>query len=380
MYDRIGRRSGQTGGGSKISGLERTPGKTTLTSALPVQREASTTAVLSAKSDGAASETAAERGAPQSEAAPNISAVPEADSSTSGSTAPETGSTSAGHTAHASGQEGAQRTPVNAGEGESGSIGTITGPGLVKSKGDSDAFPSVEAGPSPGGMPVELSMTTTMSSGLGAAIGEGKHDSGDLTASTTFSQPGGRSVSPFGSEFYEPAFSGTTWTLSGGVCKITTTLDINCPWGTASGGRTDIKSGTDGAITKSNWSNVRDDLIPSTSSPYKSPRTKFYSQSLVERHEQFHGTDDEGWTKSSGIPLAQAKAKAATINSSTASADVTNLLTSVLAMLRSENLKWYKGGGSSHDSYAGEIRAYIDGKPEYEKLAKAVEAHGKTLT
>jgi hypothetical protein len=120
-------------------------------------------------------------------------------------------------------------------------------------------------------------------------------------------------------------------------------------------------------------------LKPSASSPHKSRRTKLYSQALVERHEKFHGTDDEGWSKSSGIPLVQAKAKAATITSATASADVTQLLKDCLSMLRSENLKWYEGGGSSHDAYTGEIRAYADGKPHYETLANAVEAHGKTL-
>ncbi len=120
-------------------------------------------------------------------------------------------------------------------------------------------------------------------------------------------------------------------------------------------------------------------MKPSGSSPHKSRRSKFYSQALVERHEKFHGTDDEGWTKSSGIALVETKAKAATTNSISANADVTKLLSDSLTMLGSENLKWYKGGGSSHDSYAGEIRAYGDGKPEYQKLADGVETHGKTL-
>ncbi len=44
-----------------------------------------------------------------------------------------------------------------------------------------------------------------------------------------------------------------------------------------------------------------------------------------------------------------------------------------------ENYKWYKGGGAAHDSYAGEIRAYADGKPEYQKLADDVEKQGKAL-
>jgi hypothetical protein len=292
---------------------------------------------------------------------------------------------SAGSEATKPGAPGSQHPPVggetSSGDARSGSIGTITGPGILKSAGDPHGAEH-EASHSSSAtrpMPIELSMTTTSSAHSAPSMGAEKQDTGELVAGTTFSQVGGRPVSPFGAESFEPAFSGTTWTLAGGVCKINTILDINCPWGTASGGCTDVPSGTAGMITKANWQDVRDDLTPGTSSPFKSRRSKFYSQGLVERHEKFHGTDDEGWVKSSGLALAQAKAKTATINSPTAGADVARALTTCLSMLRSENLKWYKGGGSAHDSYAGEIRAYADGKAEYDKLAKAVETHGKTL-
>lgn len=267
-------------------------------------------------------------------------------------------------------------------EGAQGSLSLVEVPGVAKSSGDAEDV-GAEAGPEAkgdGAMPVAFSLDTrTNFIEVSDLSPGGKHDTGDIAAKTTFSQPGGRAVSPFGSEFYEPKFDSTTWTFSGGVCKISTTLQINCPWGTNAGGRTNIASGTDAAITKANWQKVRDDLKPSASSPHKSPRTTYYSKSLVERHEKFHGTDDEGWTKSSGVALVQAKAKKATIQSASAAKDVEALLKSCLSTLQSENLKWYKGGGSSHDSYAGEIRAYADGKPHYAKLATDVEAHGKTL-
>lgn len=269
-----------------------------------------------------------------------------------------------------------------ASEGAGGSLSLVEIPGVAKSSGDADDVQAegAPAGKDDGAMPVALSLgTQTNFFEVSDLSRGGKQDTGDLAATTTFSQPGGRAVSPFGSEFYEPKFDSTSWTFTGGVCKIATTLQINCPWGTNAGGRTDIASGTDAAITKANWEKVRDDLKPSTSSPHKSPRTKYYAKDLVERHEKFHGTDDESWTKSSGVALVQAQAKKATITAASASKDVETLLKSCLSTLQSENLKWYKGGGSSHDSYAGEIRAYADGKPHYTKLASDVETHGKTL-
>ncbi len=196
----------------------------------------------------------------------------------------------------------------------------------------------------------------------------------------TFSQPGGKPVSPFGEESFEPAFENITHAFNSSKCVIKADLDINCPWGTNSGGRINVPSATDAVITKSNYIDIKNDLTPSATTPHKSPRTKYYSQALVEKHEKFHGTDDYGWVKSSGLPIVKATLEAGNISSGIASAtEVSKLVEKSRIKLVNENFKWYKGGGTSHGSYAGEIRAYADGKAAYKKLAEDVEKHGKTL-
>jgi hypothetical protein len=186
-------------------------------------------------------------------------------------------------------------------------------------------------------------------------------------------------VSPFGSEFYEPAFKGISYTFAGGKCTISAKLDVVCPWGTNAGGRTDVPSATDAVVTKTAWPNIKADLQPGAASPFKSLRTKYYSQSLVEKHEKFHGTEDNSWTTSSGLGIVKAYLEAGNVASASAKTDVDTLVNGARTKLISENLKWYKGGGAAHDSYAGEIRAYADGKASYQKLADDVEKHGKTL-
>jgi hypothetical protein len=235
--------------------------------------------------------------------------------------------------------------------------------------------------PSPGGVGnVLANIQLTFSQPKTDRLGTGKDD--PVASGVTigaFSQPGGRAVSPFGGEFYEPAFTGISYAFAGGKCTITATLDVVCPWGTNSGGRTDVPTATDPVVTKANWAAIKADLEPAAASPFKSPRTHYYSQSLVERHEQFHGTDDNAWTTASGLGIVKTFIEAATIAPGSAAADVPVLLDGARVKLIAENLTWYKGGGASHDSYAGEIRAYTDGKAAYKKLADDVETHGKTL-
>lgn len=209
---------------------------------------------------------------------------------------------------------------------------------------------------------------------------EGKEDSVSSNVLLgNFTQPGGKRVSPFGSESFEPAFTNVNCKFSGGNCLLKAQLDVECPWGTNAGGRVDVPSATDTVVTKNNWTQIRDDLMPSSKSPHKSPRRKYYSKALVERHEKFHGTDDFKWVKTSGLGIVKLFIEAGNISSKKPIPQAQKLLQKARRKLINENLKWYKGGGTSHSSYLGEIRAYADGKPLYEKLAKGVEKHGKTL-
>jgi len=281
-----------------------------------------------------------------------------------------------------------QPEPTNPAPGASGTIpdivtppyeGKVTEPEISVPKADQAA----------GRVPVavNLSMGPLQQPKLDANSAAGKYDPVASGVSMgTFSQPGGRAVSPFGAEFYEPAFSGISWAFSGGKCTISAKLDPICPWGTNAGGDIDVPSATDPVVTAATWKAIHDDLQPSATSPFKSPRTKYYSQALVERHEKFHGTDDLGWTTSTGIGFVKTSLEAGSVTAPASAADkarvdtdVANLLNTARTKLIAENLKFYKGAGADHDSFAGEIRAYADGKAEYQKLADAVEAQGKKL-
>jgi hypothetical protein len=257
----------------------------------------------------------------------------------------------------------------------------ITPPGEGKNTAPESAAAEKADGPMPvGAIPVVANIH------LNSSPPRAVHDQGNKTDAVisgvtqgALSQPGGKAVDPFGAESYEPSFTGVAWAFASGKCTISATFNPICPWGTASGGCTDVPSATAPVVTKDNWSAIRDDLKPGASSPFKSKRDKYYSQTLVERHEKFHGTDDNGWTTSSGMGIIKAQLEAGSVATASANADVTALVEAARVKVVAENLKWYKGGGAAHDSYAGEIRAYADGKPEYQKLADGVEKQGKAL-
>lgn len=262
----------------------------------------------------------------------------------------------------------------------SGSVpDVVTLPGQGRSTGEEGeevAQLPLPAGPAN----VKLDIGLRFRSQQRGGVGHGKRDAAIAGVSMgAFSQPSGRAVSPFGAEFYEPAFTGIRYAAAAGKYTITATLDIICPWGTSSGGATDVPSATDAVVTKANWAAIKADLMPGAASPYKSPRTTYYSQALVERHEKFHGTDDNAWSAGSALPIVKAHIEAGSITPATAAADVTALLDAARTKLIAENLKYYKGGGASHDAYAGEINAYADGKAAYTALANAVEVQGKSL-
>ena len=195
-------------------------------------------------------------------------------------------------------------------------------------------------------------------------------------------QPDGGTLgaTEFGKEAFKPTFTSVSHAFAGGKCTITATFNPVCPWTTQSRGRTDVPSATDAVVTKDNWPDIKSDIAPKSTSPFKSPRTAFYSQKLVERHEKFHGTEDEKWVTSSGLGIVKTKIESGTVSdSAAATTEVAALLETARLLSISENLKWYKGTGTSHDSFKGEIDAYADGKAEYQKLADDVEVQGKKL-
>ncbi len=233
-------------------------------------------------------------------------------------------------------------------------------------------------------LPVVANISVNHSPVTPASHGDNSKTDAAVAALTqgALSQPDGGTLgaTEFGKEAFKPTFTSVSHAFAGGNCTITATFNPVCPWTTQSRGRTDVPSATDAVVTKDNWPDIKSDLAPKATTPFKSPRTAFYSQKLVERHEKFHGTEDEKWVTSSGLGIVKTKIESGTVaDSPAATTEVAALLETARRLSISENLKWYKGTGTSHDSFKGEIDAYADGKPEYQKLADDVEVQGKKL-
>jgi hypothetical protein len=197
----------------------------------------------------------------------------------------------------------------------------------------------------------------------------------------SLSQPDGGKVDAdsFGTETYDADFNNVTHSFAKKVCTISGALDVTCQWGTRRRGRTDVPSGTSPVVTATNWPDIKKDLTPDKNSPYKSPRKEYYSQDLTERHEIYHGADDYGRTKSTGMGLVKASLEKNTVTPKNVDKKLPKMLKDAKAAVVKDVKDYYEGTGTDHDSYAGEIRAYLKGKPHYEALADSVEKHGKTL-
>jgi hypothetical protein len=218
--------------------------------------------------------------------------------------------------------------------------------------------------------------------GSGGGVAGGKHDkvaSGVTLGS--LSQPDDLKIDAgkFGSETYDAEFNGVGHSFAKKVCTISGTLDVTCRWGARSLGRKDVPSGTSAVVTADNWPDIKKDLTPAKDPPYKSPRKEYYSRDLTERHEIFHGTEDFGRTKSTGMGIVKTSLESNTVTPKNADKKIPKILTDTKAAVERDVKDNYEGGGTDHDSYAGEIRAYLKGKPDYEALADDVEKHGKTL-
>jgi hypothetical protein len=209
---------------------------------------------------------------------------------------------------------------------------------------------------------------------VASGVGIGKH-----------TQPPGKAVEEkadevvFGSTGYESSFSGKSHKFSHGVCTITAKLDVSSPWGTRDEGRTDVPSATDSVVTAKSWPKIKSDLTPIDDPPFSSPRDKYYSKELVEKHELFHGTDEFGWTERSGLGIVKESLEAETVTVKGADKEVPVLLSAAKGKLDDAREKYYKGHGKDHDTYSGELRAYSKFVGAYRKLAADVEKHGKSL-
>jgi|GEM_PF-3225850 len=195
------------------------------------------------------------------------------------------------------------------------------------------------------------------------------------------SSTGGASVNPFGSESINLSFSGASYSTKDNTLTLTGTLNCDCTYGVNGGGNIDVPAATAAVVKADTWEKIRDDLMPSTASPHKSPRDEYWSKALTERHEAYHATDDIQWTKSSGMALLKAFFNGKEILKSEAATKLPGLLETIRKKILKKSFEYYYGGASDpgHSNRAGEKRAYGDGKPHYQKLAQEVEKHGKLL-
>lgn len=212
---------------------------------------------------------------------------------------------------------------------------------------------------------------------------------GVSNAQVAWTNPGNKSVSPFGSESFNPGYSGLTWQENAGIIELDFTLDVDCPWGVASGGKTDVPSGSDAVVTMDTHQGIASDLTPAlVEKSWRAPRTNYWSKAICERHEKFHSTDDRAWVQGAGKRVLADYLANQTIDVADEERNVCGPIEAKLAPIMTEAMKnlqrantaFYKGGATSYLSYAGEERAFGDGKVPYQDLAAAVKKRGEELS
>jgi hypothetical protein len=284
----------------------------------------------------------------------------------------------------------------------SGTIGSGSGPDslqIIKDPGEraadlgaARAFAAADRDGSGGGaIPIVLGGTTVHTSQPQRKNAGGKRDAlaGNL-GTVGWSNPGGQAVDAFGEESFEVSYTGASWAMNkpGDPIEVNFNLEVRCPWGVNGDGAIDIPNAASPLITADNVDQVVHDLTPiKVEKSWRAPRDTFWSQAICERHERFHSTDDRDWARGAGkdrfanfvsaksIPL---KPKERT-KPEVISRRVKRVLDQAVADMKVANMEFYTGGAGSYYSYAGEERAFGDGKQPYVQLADAIRARGEVL-
>jgi hypothetical protein len=221
-------------------------------------------------------------------------------------------------------------------------------------------------------------------SGTGTVDSSNRQESeeSNKTVNIDWHNPGGRTVSPFGCEFFEPSYKNVNYTRSWlGNITLNFTIDVNCPWGTNDGGRKDVTSATDALITKDTYNDIVKDMTPfKYEKCWVAPFSKYWSKAIVERHEKLHSTDDKTWSEGPGKTVVTSYINGKPAPFWNVKDKLKTYLDNAMVEMRRANTAWYKGGAASYWSYAGEERAFGDGKAPLEELAAAVKKQGEKLT
>ena len=192
--------------------------------------------------------------------------------------------------------------------------------------------------------------------------------------------PGGAAVDAYGEEQFKPGYTALSYKKKGNKIKVNFTLDIKCPWGVNSGGSKDVASGTDALVTKDSYQKIAKDLMPKKKEKcWVEPWKKYWSESIAERHEKYHSTDDKKWAKKAGKKVVTDYVKKQSITGGNIAKKLKIIMKKAMTAMSNANWDFYTGKKGSYFSYSGEVRAYKDGKKHSVKLAKAVTKQGKKL-
>jgi hypothetical protein len=217
---------------------------------------------------------------------------------------------------------------------------------------------------------------------LGEETGRSRADAAAVgTVTNSFANPD-TSPSPksFGSESFKPGFKNATFAAADGKVTVNFTLDINCPYGTNGGTKKDVPSATDAVVTKDSYKQIVSDLTPALDEKsWRAPRSQYWSETICKRHERFHSTDDKAWSEGAGKQVVTSYLAGKAVSTATAKADIDTHLAAAVKAMSTANFQFYKGGATSYLSYAGEERAFGDGKQPYLDLAAAVKGQGERL-
>lgn len=222
---------------------------------------------------------------------------------------------------------------------------------------------------------------------IGAASPSHADDPYAGNVTTTWGNPGGATVGAFGAEKFKPTWGGCQAKRQGGDLTLDFTIDVQCPWGTNDGGRIDVDSASSSDVTtdvlpngRMKYQQIVDDLTPvQKRKSWVAPRAMFWSKAICERHETFHSTDDRDWAASQGKAAVKNFIETQIIDPADGVAGIRVLLDASMDEMKSANMDFYTGGAAKYYDYAGEERAFGDGKAPYEALSGAVKARGDKM-
>jgi len=175
-------------------------------------------------------------------------------------------------------------------------------------------------------------------------------------------------VNPFGSTTWAN-FNITDIKVKKNKTSYAASFKVKNPitYNVAAGGRTNITSATDGALTAANFATAASDLTPNMADlGGRPPRTMFWAQDLTLRHEKFHSRERKRYN-GQAAKQAQTWLKTQTANSAT---DVQGLIAQIPGRMVASSQ------ASVGTLQQKEARAYGDGVSSYKSRAKAISKRG----